>query len=169
MCYILGISYVSGVFVMTKILVVSDSHGDEWKLNDAIKAVPEAKIVFHLGDGEHEARLAAEKNSAKFFHLVQGNCDWGSELPADIIDIIESKRIYACHGHTHLVKYGTSFLVAAAKQNNCAVALYGHTHNPAAEYVDGVLLFNPGSIKQGDFGTIDIADNGILPVLRKLD
>ncbi|MBQ3603010.1 MAG: metallophosphoesterase [Clostridia bacterium] len=154
---------------MTKILVVSDSHGSEWKLDEAIKTVPDAKIVFHLGDGEHEARLAAEKYGTKFFHLVCGNCDWGSELPPSIIDVIEGKRIYACHGHTHLVKYGTADLVAAAKEQNCSVALYGHTHNPVTNYVDGILLFNPGSIKQGNFGTIDIAENGILPVLRKLD
>lgn len=154
---------------MTKILVVSDSHGSEWKLNAAIRAVPDAKIVFHLGDGEYEARLAAQKYGTKFFHLVQGNCDWGSELPTSIIDIVEGKRIYACHGHTLLVKYGMSALVAEAKEQNCSVALYGHTHNPVTDYVDGILLFNPGSIKQGNFGTIDIADNGILPVLRKLD
>lgn len=154
---------------MTKILVVSDSHADEWKLRAAIEAVPDAKIVFHLGDGEHEARLAAEKYGTKFFHLVQGNCDWGSELPLNITDIVEGKRIYACHGHSHLVKYGTADLVAAAKEQKCSVALFGHTHSPVAEYVDGVLLFNPGSIKQGNFGTIDIAENGILPVLRKLD
>lgn len=156
------------VVCMTKVLVVSDSHADEWKLNDAIRAVPDAKIVFHLGDGEHEARLIARRYGTKFFHLVQGNCDWGSELPTSVVDIVEGKRIYACHGHTHLVKYGTADLVAAAKENNCCVALYGHTHNPVTEYVDGILLFNPGSIKQGCFGTIDIAENGILPVLRKL-
>lgn len=154
---------------MTKILVVSDSHGDSWKLRAAIESVPDAKIVFHLGDGEREARLAAENYGTKFFHLVQGNCDWGSELPVSVIDIVEGKRIYACHGHTHLVKYGTADLVAAAKEQNCAIALYGHTHNPVTNYVDGILLFNPGSIKQGNFGIIDIADNGILPVLRKLD
>ncbi len=154
---------------MTRILVVSDSHGDRWKLRAAIEAVPDAKIVFHLGDGEREARDEAERCSTKFFHLVRGNCDWGSELPVDIIDVVEGKRIYACHGHSQLVKYGTADLVAAAKQENCTIALYGHTHNPVTDYVDGIHLFNPGSIKQGCFGIIDIADNGILPVLRKLD
>lgn len=154
---------------MTKILVVSDSHGDSWKLRAAIEAVPDAKIVFHLGDGEAEAREAAQRFGTKFFHLVQGNCDWGSALPLYAVDEVEGKRIYACHGHIHLVKYGTADLVAEAIEKNCAIALYGHTHIPVTEYVDGVLLFNPGSIKQGNFGIIDIADNGILPVLRKLD
>lgn len=153
---------------MTKILVVSDSHTHEWNLDDAIKAVPDAKIVFFLGDGEHEARLIAQKHGTRFFHLVQGNCDWNSTLPTSVIDEIEGIRIYACHGHTHLVKYGTADLVAAAKKNNCRIALYGHTHRPVTQYVDGVLLFNPGCVRDGSYGVIDLAENGILPVLRNL-
>ena len=153
---------------MTKILVISDSHGSYWRLREAIENEPTAKIVFFLGDGERDIEKAEADFPEKFFHKVQGNCDWGSMLPISVLDEIEGKRIYACHGHSHLVKYGTVDLVAAAKENNCSVALYGHTHQPVAQYVDGTLLFNPGSIKQGCFGIIDIAENGILPVLRKL-
>lgn len=153
---------------MTKILVMSDSHGSYWKLREAIENEPTAKIVFFLGDGERDIEKAAEDFPDRFFHTVQGNCDWGSMLPISVLDEVEGKRIYACHGHSHLVKHGTADLVAAAKGNNCGVALFGHTHQPVAQYVDGILLFNPGSIKQSCFGTIDIAENGILPVLRKL-
>ncbi len=153
---------------MTKILVVSDSHGSYWRLREAIENEPNAKIVFFLGDGERDIEKATEEYPEKFFHKVQGNCDWGSMLPLSVLDEIEGKRIYACHGHSHLVKHGTGNLIAAAKQLNCAVALYGHTHTPCAEYADGVLLFNPGSIREGKYGVIDLAENGILPVLRKL-
>ncbi len=154
---------------MTRILVFSDSHADEWKLRDALKKEPEAKIVFFLGDGQREAERVARLFPGKYFHLVCGNCDWGSDLPESVIDEIEGKRIYACHGHTHLVKYGTADLLSEAKRQNCAIALYGHTHVSATKHEDGVLLFNPGSIKAGNYGIIDIAENGILPVLRKLD
>ncbi len=154
---------------MTRILVISDSHCDEWKLNDALKKEPEAKIVFFLGDGAREAERAVKIFPTKYFHIVCGNCDWGSDLPESIVDEVEGKRIYACHGHTQLVKYGTADLVREAKKQNCAIALYGHTHNPVTKYEDGVLLFNPGSIKAGEYGIIDIAENGILPVLRNLD
>lgn len=154
---------------MTRILVVSDSHGDEWKLRAALQKEPTAKIIFHLGDGAREAESISRLNSTKFFHMVCGNCDWGSNLPESVIDEIEGKRIYACHGHAHLVKYGISDLLSAAKAQNCSIALYGHTHTPDTKYEDGVLLFNPGSIREGNFGIIDIAKNGILPVLRRLD
>lgn len=153
---------------MTKILVVSDSHGSYWRLRDAIEKEPAAKIVFFLGDGERDIEKASADFPDRFFHIVQGNCDWGSALPLNVLDEIEGKRIYACHGHSHLVKYGTADLLAAAREKKVAVALYGHTHNPAADYADGVLLFNPGSIREGKYGVIDLAENGILPVLRNL-
>lgn len=153
---------------MTKILVVSDSHGGYWRLREAIESEPSAKVVFFLGDGERDIEKISEEYPNRFFHVVQGNCDWGSTLPVSVTDEIEGKRIYACHGHSHLVKYGTADLVSAAKAQDAAIALYGHTHNPDTHYADGVLLFNPGSIREGKYGIIDLAKNGILPVLRNL-
>ncbi len=153
---------------MTKILVVSDSHTDEWQLRDAIESEPQAKVVFFLGDGVKEAAQMAEEYKRKFFHIVAGNCDWGCRLPESATDIIEGKRIYACHGHTHLVKHGIEMLADMAKRENYDLVLYGHTHEPRAEYINGVLLFNPGSVSDGKFGVIDIAENGILPSFRNL-
>lgn len=154
---------------MTKILVVSDSHSDIWRLREAIEKEPQARTVFFLGDGVREAEKLSEEYPHKLFHIVPGNCDWGCTLPVDVTDEIEGMRIYACHGHTHLVKYGTAELVSFAREQKADIVLYGHTHNPATSYDDGVHLFNPGSIREGNYGVIDIAKNGILPVLRKLD
>ena len=146
---------------MTRILVVSDSHGDEWKLRAALQKEPTAEIIFHLGDGAREAESISRLNSTKFFHTVCGNCDWGSNLPESVIDEIEGKRIYACHGHAHLVKYGISDLLSAAKAQNCSIALYGHTHKAVTDYRDGLYIMNPGSIRSGDYGAIDITEKGI--------
>lgn len=154
---------------MTKILVVSDSHADYWRLREAIEKEPQAKLVFFLGDGAREAERLKQEYPDRFFHLVQGNCDWGSDLPEGVADEVEGYRIYACHGHTHYVKYGTADLLAYAREQNFDIVLYGHTHNPDTNYADGVQLFNPGSIREGNYGVIDLAKNGILPVLRKLD
>ena len=38
-----------------RILVVSDTHGNEMNLRRAILSQPKAEIVIHLGDGETEA------------------------------------------------------------------------------------------------------------------
>ena len=37
-----------------RILVVSDSHGNDSSLRRAILAQPKAEVVIHLGDGEEE-------------------------------------------------------------------------------------------------------------------
>ena len=37
-----------------RILVVSDSHGNDGNLRRAILAQPKAEVVIHLGDGEEE-------------------------------------------------------------------------------------------------------------------
>lgn len=154
---------------MKRVLVVSDSHGAVDKLDLILSSQPQARIVFHLGDGERDLEFIMHQYPNKFFHRVAGNCDCYSDLPADIVDIIEGKRFYACHGHTQLVKYGIGSLVETAKKENASVALYGHTHVQDTTYRDGILFFNPGSVRQGEFGAIDVAENGILPVLLKLD
>ena len=54
----------------------------------------------------------------------------------------------------------------AAKENNCNIALFGHTHEKYYSYEDGLHLFNPGSIGSGyggaSYGVINITDKGIL-------
>lgn len=154
---------------MTKILVVSDSHCNEWRFREAIEKEPTAKIVFFLGDGAREAERLKEKYPHKFFHLVTGNCDWGVNLPESVTDEIEGIRIYACHGHTHLVKHGTEMLLEHARSIKARIALYGHTHVPAINFCDGVYLINPGCMRDGSYCVIDISGNGVLPVLRNLN
>lgn len=60
------------------------------------------------------------------------------------------------------VKFGLYNLEYEARRENCQIALFGHTHEPYTNYSDGIYLFNPGSIKDGFYGVIDITDNGII-------
>ncbi len=153
---------------MKRVLVVSDSHGSVANLDMILDSQPQAKIVFFLGDGERDVDLLRCRYPNKFFHCVAGNRDFGSDLPTEITDEIEGARFFACHGHTYLVKYGLGSYLQAAHSNNAAVALYGHTHVQGYSYDEGMLVFNPGSVRDGNFGAIDVAENGILPVLLNL-
>ena len=154
---------------MKRILVVSDSHGAVDKLDQILAAQPQARIVFHLGDGARDLDYIIHKYPNKYFHRIAGNCDFSSGLPTEIVDEIEGNRFFACHGHTLFVKHGTGALIEAASNEKASVALYGHTHRQDTTYVDGLLIFNPGSVREGKFGAIDVAENGILPVLLNLD
>ena len=64
-----------------RILVVSDSHGNDGNLRRAILAQPKAEVVIHLGDGEEELLRAKRSFPEKMFLAVRGNCDWGSACP----------------------------------------------------------------------------------------
>ena len=53
--------------------------------------------------------------------------------------------------------------------------VFGHTHHPYSEMVDGVLLFNPGGVlvalggRSSSVGLLDVNDSGIVPHIITLD
>lgn len=150
-----------------RILVISDSHGDSYSVRQAVLEQPTAEMMFFLGDGEYDLDII-RASSRLYIHKVKGNCDFGSILPAHIVDEVEGVRIYATHGYVERVKYGTGLLRQYAADNKATIALYGHTHNPDTTYSDGIWLVNPGSIRVGEYAVIDITSKGIMPILMKL-
>lgn len=152
-----------------RILVLSDSHRHISNLFTAIENEPTAEIVYFLGDGLNEAEDAVSVfKDKKFFILVRGNCDFGGNTPFCDIRSIGNSKIYASHGAEENVKLSYVGIKRVAKENNCNIALFGHTHEKYYSYEEGLHLFNPGSIKDGNYGVIDIMDNGIMCFHKKL-
>ena len=162
-----------------KILVFSDSHGDERRISRALAAHPDAEGVFFLGDGVGGAAALVASDSARFFLGVKGNCDGGilgilhssSDAREEEIITLMGYRILLVHGHREGVKGGLGALIASARRREIDVALFGHTHVPHNEYLsDGakpLYLFNPGSISrpsEGDpsYGVLLLTDRGVL-------
>ncbi|NLB61569.1 MAG: YfcE family phosphodiesterase, partial [Clostridiales bacterium] len=54
-------------------------------------------------------------------------------------------KIFLTHGHLYNVNTNTFSLVLRAQELNGSVALYGHTHIPQIDMLNGVLVLNPGS------------------------
>ncbi len=111
-----------------RVLVMSDSHGDVFNASLAVEQQPQAKYVFHLGDGEHDIDNLIAVYKRKEFIRVRGNCDFLSDLNADVLVEIEGKRIFATHGYAQYVKQGLTSLYFAAREKNADIALFGHTH-----------------------------------------
>lgn len=67
-----------------RILVISDTHGNETALFRVVEAQPTARVVIHLGDGVEEAEAAAAAFPDREFHLIRGNNDWhaGDRIPS---------------------------------------------------------------------------------------
>ena len=58
-----------------KLLVFSDSHGNERAMRRALALHPDAEGVLFLGDGLASASLLPELSGDRFFFGVKGNCD----------------------------------------------------------------------------------------------
>ena len=156
-----------------RILVLSDSHGNTAALRKAINAQKDAKQVFFLGDNLRDIEAVKEDYPDRTFYTVCGNCDYGSLALTTDIAVIDGTKILFTHGHNFSVKYGTQRLLAAAKENNYDIVLFGHTHIPTTLYEDGVYLVNPGSCgnsREGapSYAVIDITDSGVMPIIIRI-
>ena len=145
-----------------RILVLSDSHRHIANLVEAISNEPTAEIIYFLGDGTYEMDEVREIFKEKMFVVVRGNCDFMDTVPLCDIRNVDTCKIYASHGATENVKLSYIGIKRAAKEQMCNIALFGHTHEKYYSYEDGLHLFNPGSIKEGSYGVIDIMENGVM-------
>ena len=151
-----------------RVLVISDSHSDACSVLKALDEQPSASVVIHLGDGETDMDYARNLIVNKRVIAVKGNCDFASQLSASRLEIIEGKRFYVTHGYLENVKYSLSGLKAQAQRFCADIVLYGHTHQSVTDYDDGVHYFNPGSLRNGEYGVIDITKAGIVCMNMKL-
>lgn len=147
---------------MNRALVLSDSHRDYISLVQALQLHPEADTVFFLGDGEDDfyTQAVSKLLIGKKVTALAGNGDFYSNLPKEEIIPLGGKRIFALHGHTRFVKHGLQGLLDAVQENQADIVLYGHTHIPKVDYIDGVYYMCPGSIRQGSYGIVEITDRG---------
>lgn len=150
-----------------RILVLSDSHRNKFNLSQAIKNQLNADIVVFLGDGEDDFDSCRNLIKTPQVYAVRGNCDFYSALPDSQIIEANGVRVYITHGYKEFVKHGTEKLFETARQYDCAVALYGHTHVQKYEYIDGIHLYCPGSLSNEEYGVVDITNNGIMCINMK--
>ncbi len=128
---------------MKTMIVLSDSHGRRGVIEKLSPLFAENNYIVHLGDGYSDMREVTEQYPDKVY-AVKGNCDFSRGIGELVIDV-EGVKMLLCHGHAYGVKSGIGKLVLRAKELDCAVALYGHTHRAEIEEEDGVLCINPGS------------------------
>lgn len=130
---------------MKTIVVLSDTHGNTGALNEIINILSECDIIIHLGDTSRDGNFIRKLYPYKTY-ILNGNCDFGTYGEDEIVLQVEDVKIFACHGHKYGVKSGLQKLAARAKELDCSVALYGHTHRAEENEVDGVLTVNPGTM-----------------------
>ena len=153
---------------MKRVGVIADTHCPEF-LDALPKGVLEifqgVDLILHAGDINKEETLAALRRIAPV-EAVRGDHDrLLPSLPASREITVEGKRIVIVHGersrwieepqtllwtlslgyfHPHA---GLSRVLQRRFPGADAI-VYGHTHRPRAETIDGTLLFNPGAVHQ---------------------
>lgn len=128
---------------MSKILVVSDSHGLTKELSILKERhLKDVDLMIHCGDSE----LMADNKEMSGFVAVRGNCDFDARFPTEALEVVAGRRIFSTHGHKYSVKTSLMSLNYRAKEINADVVCFGHSHVLGAEVVNGTLFLNPGSI-----------------------
>ncbi len=171
--------------MIKKILIVSDSHGKSKNVKQAIDR-EKPDMLIHLGDIEDDPELVREwlDDAAKRWNasheeterkslpipavFIQGNCDryrMGNTssddgLKSAAVFEVNDHRFFCTHGHKQGVGFGVENLMYSAMENDCDIALFGHTHVPFDDYFEGydsaacgVRILNPGSISLPRAGT----------------
>ncbi len=127
-----------------KILLVSDTHGRDEHLEDAL-AMETPDFLCHMGDvegSEDYIRMIAECPLA----MVAGNNDFWTDLNREVLFELEGFRIFMTHGHSYYVSVGTDRLIEEAQRRGADLALFGHTHRPTLEKEGRLFVANPGSL-----------------------
>lgn len=127
-----------------KLIVFSDSHRELDHMRNVI-AREKPDYVFHLGDHDSDAEQISREFQTLPVAAVRGNCDGWSDTPETLTPVLDGVRFFLCHGHRYGVKRGTDTAVYAAMEAEADVLLYGHTHIPEQDEVNGLIVLNPGS------------------------
>ncbi|MCL2197046.1 MAG: YfcE family phosphodiesterase [Treponema sp.] len=137
-----------------KLLVLSDSHGGisalKAVLNWANNYIPPNGTICaaaFLGDGLSDLKPSVDATGFICdWKCVSGNNDYGTNLPDALTFDYAEHRFFICHGHRYGLYGGHHALIAAARNNNADIVLFGHSHVPHSKTIDGIKLINPGSV-----------------------
>lgn len=128
-----------------KILIVSDTHGEDEHLDKVLIREAPFDLFVHCGDVEgREDYIQAVVDCPAY--IVAGNNDYYSNLPSEETFSVGKHRFLVTHGHYYGVSWDTEKLISAVRSRNCDVVLFGHTHDPYIEKENGILCINPGSL-----------------------
>ena len=150
-----------------KIIVMSDSHGNTEAVEKVIAQNPNSDGFYHLGDGWRDFAFGTLE-SGVFRIGVRGNCDMASQLPQKDVRTIEEIRVAAQHGEDF---HGLADAVLFGTREKAKVVLYGHTHIPNIDFVNGVFLICPGTLKYGakqTYAVLEIKDGTVKPEIKSL-
>lgn len=128
-----------------KILIVSDTHGRDSKLEEAVMREAPFDMLVHCGDVEGR-EFYIEALAECPCCIIAGNNDFFSDLEREEEINIAGYRTLVTHGHYYGVSMDITGVMEEAQARECQMVFFGHTHKPVVSEKDGVLAINPGSL-----------------------
>lgn len=130
-----------------QMVLASDTHGRNDKLERLENEYPEAKFYLHTGD------WGGNPQDYPHWTGVKGNCDFSNcDVPYTRTVEAEGHRILLIHGQQFAKARRIDGLVQLARQEGCDIVVYGHTHVPEVVHKQGVTIINPGSLARSRDG-----------------
>lgn len=170
-----------------KLFFMADIHGSLYYLNMALERFKQeaADYLIILGDElYHGARnpLTRDYNPKEVASIlnsysdkiiaIRGNCD--SEVDEMVLEfpmtstysmlLYGNHRIFLTHGHIYNEQN-------MPKLSSGDVFIYGHTHIPKAEKLNGITIINPGSVslpKENSLNSYGLLEDGVF-YIKDLD
>lgn len=128
---------------MTKVLIVSDNHGDRAILSQlAERWKDKVELMIHCGD----SGIPSDDPLMQSFTRVAGNNDWHLGYDPDQLVLVNGNRFLVTHGHHYGVNSSLTPLMLKGESVGADVVCFGHTHQLLATVERGMLMVNPGSI-----------------------
>ena len=128
-----------------KILIVSDTHGRHSAFDKALKEAGKIDALVHLGDTEGgEDYIEAVCGCPAY--VLAGNNDFFSDNIREMEVVFGTKKAFMTHGHYYYVSLGPERIIEEGKMRNADIVMFGHTHKPFLEMIDGMIVLNPGSL-----------------------
>ncbi len=153
-----------------KLIVCSDSHGNFRGLQELIDREHPEMVLF-LGDGERDWTMVDIPRNTSFY-AVSGNCDFLAMEPAERSFSLGDIKVFMTHGHRYGVKQDLHGLSIRVKEFPAELVLYGHTHQPQIDFIDGAMYVCPGSMGYHEerYAVIELEKGSAVPKasLRKL-
>jgi putative phosphoesterase len=157
-----------------KIGIISDTHSSPIP-QQVLEAFKKVDFIIHAGD------FCDEKTVETLAKTKEVKGVWGNMDPAQIRKIFPAKELIRCGSFTIGVYHGEGSrqkilerVQAEFKKDKVDAVIFGHSHQPFHETIDGVLYFNPGSPNDTvcapycSYGILDVTERGITGKIIKL-
>lgn len=149
-----------------KLFIISDTHGKLDKVYEIYERLTAIDLIVHLGDLTQDAK-EIEKTLGVDVLSVKGNMDGSYNSTDHHILETECGKLFLAHGHMENVKSNYQNMYYRAMEAGCVAALFGHTHIPVFDQVNGIYLINPGSLSlpadgtQGSYAIVHTDSEGL--------